>query len=399
MSSAFKEFIIFNKEVDKLVVNKYKIREQNESLILKGIIDHKNISRAELAVMTGLNKASVSSITKTLLDDGLIFETGIGNASTLGGRKPILLQFNPKSALILSFDIGVDYLKGTLAHLDGEKVLSIQKKRIIVSAETVLPLIQQSICDLTNNVDTLIVGMCVAIHGVVDKNEVVFTPYYDLDTIDLYQELSQHYEFPIFIENEANLAALGEYVFSLDSKTLVSLSIHSGIGAGIVDSGILRKGHFGEAGEIGHSILYPNGKKCPCGNQGCLEQYASNSVLYENLALAKQLDYVDSAIIQELVTVHDQETTDALAENAFLLSIGINNILTIYDPEVVVINSSVYRNNPALLTMINEHLTSRFARNVQIQNSQLGSQATLFGGIALCCQSYLNIKELKLTIT
>lgn len=378
------------------MVNKYKIREQNESLILKGIIDHKNISRAELAVLTGLNKASVSSITKTLLDDGLIFETGIGNASTLGGRKPILLQFNPKAAVILSFDIGVDYLKGTLAYLDGEVVQSFQKKRIVVSAETVIPMLQQSIEKLTLTVDILIVGMCVAIHGVVNKNEIIFTPYYDLDTIDLYQELSQRYEFPVFIENEANLAALGEYVFSLGSKTLVSLSIHSGIGAGIVDSGILRKGHFGEAGEIGHSILYPNGKKCPCGNHGCLEQYASNSVLYENLAQTKQLDFVDSTIIQELMTADDQETISALVDNAFLLSIGINNILTIYDPEVVVINSSIYRNNPAMLSMINDHLTSRFARNVNIQNSRLGSRATLFGGIALCCQNFLNIKELKL---
>lgn len=90
----------------------------------------------------------------------MIFETGIGNASTLGGRKPILLQFNPKAALILSFDIGVDYLKGTLAYLDGEVIMSLQQKRIVVSA---------------------------------------------------------------------NLAALGEYVFSLESKTSVSLSIHSGI--------------------------------------------------------------------------------------------------------------------------------------------------------------------------
>ncbi|MGX7265665.1 ROK family transcriptional regulator [Enterococcus crotali] len=379
-----------------MVVNKYKIREQNESLILKGIIDHKNISRAELAVLTGLNKASVSSITKTLLDDGLIFETGIGNASTLGGRKPILLQFNPKAAVILSFDIGVDYLKGTLAYLDGEEVVTIQKKRIVVSAETVIDLLQQSVKELTVNIDILIVGMCVAVHGVVNKNEIVFTPYYDLDTIDLHHKLSHSFEFPIFIENEANLAALGEYVFSLDSKTLVSLSIHSGIGAGIVDGGTLRKGHFGEAGEIGHSILYPNGKKCPCGNHGCLEQYASNTVLYENLASIKQLEYVDSTIVQQLVEVNDEKTAAALSDNAFLLSIGINNILTVYDPEVVVINSSIYRNNPALLSMIKTHLTSRFARNVQIQNSKLGSQATLFGGIALCCQNFLNIKELKL---
>ncbi|OJG98524.1 xylose repressor XylR, ROK family protein [Enterococcus termitis] len=381
--------------MDPLIINKYKIREQNESLILKGIIDHKNISRAELSTLTGLNKASVSSITKTLLDDGLIFETGIGSAGTQGGRKPIMLQFNPKAAGILSFDIGIDYLKGTLAYLDGTEVVSLQKKRITVDAKTVLPLLEQAINELSKAVAVEVVGLCVAVHGIVNENKIVFTPYYDLDTLDLYQELTARYEYPIFIENEANLAALGEYVFSLDSKTLVSLSIHSGIGAGIVDHGVLSKGQYGEAGEIGHSILYPNGKQCPCGNHGCLEQYASNSVLYETLAAVKKLDYVDSAIVKELIDNNDEETLQELKNNAFLLSVGINNIIAVYDPEVVVINSSIYRNSPALLSVIEKHLTSRIARKVLIQNSDLGSQATLYGGIALCCQNFLNIKELK----
>lgn len=378
-----------------MVVNKYNIREQNESLVLKGIIDHENISRAELSTLTGLNKASVSSITKTLLDDGLIFETGIGSASIQGGRKPIMLQFNPKAAAILSFDIGIDYLKGSLAYLDGTEILSLQKKRITVDAKTVMPLLEQAIEELSIKANVEIVGLCTAVHGIVNENSIVFTPYYDLDTVDLYQELTSRYEYPIFIENEANLASLGEYVFSLDSKTLVSLSIHSGIGAGIVDHGILRKGQYGEAGEIGHSILYPNGKKCPCGNHGCLEQYASNSVLYETLAKVKKLDYVDSAIVKRLLDQADEETLQELNMNAFLLSVGINNIIAVYDPEVVVINSSIYRNSPALLSVVENHLTSRIARKVLIQNSALGSQATLYGGIALCCQNFLNIRELK----
>ncbi|WP_348921792.1 ROK family protein [Enterococcus rotai] len=120
-----------------------------------------------------------------------------------------------------------------------------------------------------------------------------------------------------------------------------------------------------------------------------LEQYASNSVLYEHLASIKKLDYVDSTIIQELLSINDKETTPALVENTFLLSFGINNILTVYDPEVVIIHSSIYRNNSFLLSMITNHLTSRFVRNVQIQNSRFGSQGTLFGGIDLCCQVFL----------
>ncbi|MBP1046010.1 ROK family transcriptional regulator [Enterococcus sp. BWM-S5] len=380
-----------------MITNKYKIREHNEAQVLRGIIDHKNISRAELSSLTGLNKASVSSITKGLLDDGLIFETGIGAASTQGGRKPIMLQFNPKAAVTLSFDLGVNYLKGTLSYLNGETVLYVEKKRITVSAETALDLLEETIRaihekhpDLCNT----IIGMTVGIHGVVHNHKIIFTPYYDLDTIDLYAELSQRFDFPIFLENEANLAALGEYTFSKDSESLVSLSIHSGIGAGIVDAGVVQKGKHGTAGEIGHSILYPAGKTCPCGNDGCLEQYASNTVLYQTVAEKKELDFVDSSVIE---TLKDDPVVRAeLENNAFLLSVGINNIATLYDPEVVIINSSVYRRIPALLAMIQEHLSSRFAQNLHVQSSSLGNEATLYGGIALCCQNFLNIRQLKL---
>ncbi|MHC5217826.1 ROK family protein [Enterococcus sp. LJL128] len=380
-----------------MISNKYKIREQNESLILKGIIDHKNISRAELSSLTGLNKASVSSITKGLLDDGLIFETGIGSAGTQGGRKPIMLQFNPKVATALSFDIGIDYLKGTLAYLNGEEITFIEKKRLNVSAKTVIALLKETITAIQKEnpkVCSAIIGMTIGIHGVVHNHQVIFTPYYDLDTIDLHKQLSKSFDFPIFIENEANLAALGEYAFSDSSESLVSLSIHSGVGGGVVNSGLVQKGHHGTAGEIGHSILFPDGKACPCGNNGCLEQYASNTVLYEQIAEKKQLDYVDSAVVQSLID--DSEIQTRLEQNAFWLAVGINNTVALYDPEVVIINSSIYRKIPSLLTKVRDHLTSRFTKDIRVENSTLGSQAPLYGGIALCCQNFLNIQRLKL---
>lgn len=383
--------------IEKNIVNKYKIREQNEALILKNIINHKNISRAELSSLTGLNKASVSSITKSLMDDQLIVETGIGSGSTQGGRKPILLQFNPKAATMLAFDIGTDYIDGVLAYLDGEKIASFKEKRLEVTSENVLSLLESMVIKLTQHSKYAIAGMCVGIHGVVHNNQIIFTPHYDLDVVDLYEKLTEKYDYPIFIENEANLAALGEYVFALDSTSLVSISIHSGIGAGIVNHGILQKGISGEAGEIGHSILYPNGKACPCGNHGCLEQYTSNTILYKTIAENKQINDVDSTTIKQLIDTNDLETVKELEHNAFLLSIGINNIITIYDPEVVIINSSVYRQAPFLLPKINSYLTSQFAKKVKIQNSSLGSQAAILGGIALCCQHFLNITELKLT--
>lgn len=383
--------------VTTVKINKLHIREQNEALVLKGIIDHKNISRAELSSLTGLNKASVSSITKTLLEDNLISETGIGPASNQGGRKPIMLQFNPQAATIVSIDLGVDYIKGILTYLDGAEIQYIERKRLTVNANSVLAIVEEMIDSLKKdhtNKFNKIIGMSIGIHGVVQENQINFTPYYDLDTIDLYQELKKNHDFPIFIENEANLAALGEYTFSDYAENIVSLSIHSGIGAGIVKSGILQKGKHGEAGEIGHSILFPSGEICPCGNKGCLERYASSSVLYNLVSNIKNIPFVDSSVIAEVS--QDIDVNKLLQKNAYFLSIGINNIATIYDPEIVIINSSVYQKLPYLLQEVQMHLESQFSKNIVVQTSSLADKATLYGGISLCCQTFLNIQQLKM---
>lgn len=155
-----------------------------------------------------------------------------------------------------------------------------------------------------------IVGMTIAIHGIVYENQITFTPYYDLDDYPLHEELQKIYPFPVTLYNEANLAALGEYTFSSLSKNLISISIHSGVGAGIVHDGLLEIGKHGQAGEIGHTILFPQGKLCPCGNRGCLEQYTSNKVIYNEFAALKKMESVNSNILTYYIQKRDP---DALA--------------------------------------------------------------------------------------
>src|SRR5699024_1484786 len=113
---------------------------------------------------------------------------------------------------------------------------------------------------------------------------------YDLDQIDLAFELQQALDMPVYVENEANLTALAETSFSTNKLNLVSVSIHSGIGAGIIINGELYHGRNGHSGEVGHMILYPHGVACPCGNKGCLEQYCSEKAILQQYRLLKADD-------------------------------------------------------------------------------------------------------------
>ncbi|EOT41761.1 ROK family transcriptional regulator [Enterococcus columbae] len=384
-----------------MISSKYTIREQNQAKLLREIIQSQEISRADLAQVTGLNKASVSEIIKDLLEQHFIFETRIGNASTVGGRKPILLTFNKCAATVISIDLGPDYIEGMFAYIDGTVICSISKKEIFICQKNVLSLLREVIETMMKKQPVTphgIVGIALAIHGIVFENEIRFTPYYDLDQMNLQQQLSELFHLPVYLENEANLAALGEYTFISQADNLLSISVHSGIGAGIVQDGVLITGKNGEAGEIGHSILYPDGKLCPCGNHGCLEQYASHQALYKKIKEQLNLDIVNSDIVQEFYRKQHPVIQDLIHENVHLLSIGINNAIMAFSPEVIVINSSIYRKIPGLIAAIKKNLPSRFAKENIIRNTLLDDKAILYGGFALVAQAFLNIQNLKLTL-
>ncbi|HRM20509.1 MAG TPA: ROK family transcriptional regulator, partial [Trichococcus flocculiformis] len=318
-----------------MIHSKYTIRENNEATILNAIISQKEISRAELSVLAGLNKASVSSIIKKLLDDELIHEDRIGDAARIGGRKPIMLTFNGKAALTLSLDVAPNYVEGLIAYIDGKVLYESEIRGIKVSSDNVLAYITEMVEKLTQHaVETPhgITGLCVAIHGLVTQEEIIFTPNYTLQS-DLKAQLEEMYPFYVYLENEANLAALGEYTFGSISDSVVSLSIHTGIGAGIVENGKLRTGKKGIAGEIGHSILYPDGRKCPCGNDGCLEQYASHQAIYSELEQLLALPDINSSLVIERYKKGDPVVQKTLRTNAHYLSIAVNNLAVIYEPD------------------------------------------------------------------
>ncbi|WP_241433627.1 ROK family protein [Listeria floridensis] len=310
-----------------------------------------------------------------------------------------MLTFNKKAALLIAFDIGYNYIEALLAYIDGTVIKSISKRDLNVSKTNVISQIEKIVLELQSGCPASphgIVGMTLAIHGQVDDGKAIFTPYYDLDQIDLLDELDARYEFPVYMENEANLSALGEYTFSSEYQKLISISMHSGIGAGIVEYGKLQSGNNGKAGEIGHMIFQPHGRTCPCGNKGCLEQYGSNKVIYDEFATMKGLTKVDSDVLRSYYRENDPDAAILIQKYADILSTGINNIIMMYAPEIVVINSSVARKIPQTIELISARLTSRFTAGVSIRNTYLEENSTLYGALALSAQKYLNIEELKL---
>ena len=378
------------------------IRDLNTRLVLEAIIQHTPISRAELSSLLGLTKATVSAIVKQLLDQHLIQETG--SRDTSKGRKPIMLRFAKENGHVISIDLTGNHIILMTCNLGGEDCHLYQYANHYSPQALLDPLktLIQNVMDHLPPTVHGVIGITIGVHAAVHNNTILFCPYYDLTGINLTDELRKAFHIPVFIENEANFSALGEKTFSHDYSNMVNLSIHTGIGLGLIMNHQLYTGMNGFAGEFGHTIVEPDGRPCPCGNHGCIEQYASEPVILNEFSSHSP---ISSPTIDDLVTAYHHHIPSAIrAIDIFVkyISIAINNINTIFNPDIIIINSSFTTYLPDIIPMIQENLNTASSsfihevKNCPIVPSTLQDTSILLGGAAFCIRSFLGIQILKL---
>ena len=379
--------------------SKELIRDINSHLILKSIITDGPISRADLAKKLGLTKATVSAIVQILLDDRLVLE--IGSASTKKGRRPILLDFNHRAGQIICLDLEPDHITAFTSDLKGTHC-TLKQLPPLEDPSTALSSLTSILEDIIaglEKTDYGVVGICLGIHGIVHDNRIIFTPYYDLGDPDLARKLSAHFQIPVLAENEANLSVLGERTFCFPYSNMLNISIHSGIGMGILIDDVLYKGNRGFAGEFGHTIYMPKGRPCPCGNQGCLEQYASEWALLSDLAAKKGKPSISMDDFLKLYQNQDADALCLVSDFIHYMSVGINNALNLFNPSLIIINSAFTIHIPDLTERIEQQLHSRIGPYCSIRPSSLQDTAILLGGACLSIKNFLGIDHFFLTST
>ncbi len=376
--------------------SKELIRDMNRHLILAEIINKGPLSRAAIAKESGLTKATVSAIVQTLLDEQLVTE--IGSDDTSRGRKPILLSFCQEAGCILSVDLGVDHITALTADLKGEHCRLRQYpnhfKREQLT-EGLLTIMESSMRELPPS-PYGVVGISIGIHGVVHHNHISFTPYYDYAGLDLAAAVSSRFSIPVILENEANLSIIGEKAFCYNYPNMAGISVHSGVGMGLIVDGKLYTGCSGCAGEFGHTIVEADGRPCPCGNHGCLEQYASERALLQEYVRRKGLSHISAETFMDACAKSDPDAVLLLEQFVKYMSIGINNILNVFNPDVIVINSAFTVYSKEIMKQLENRLENRMRRYCRILPSGLQDSSILLGGIYLSTRNFLGIDELQL---
>ena len=401
--------------MNKVVRGSFELMKQlNVSAVLKVIRDNGSLSRADVAKITGLTPASVTNITKMLIEDEYLVECKVGQSS--GGRPPIMLELNPNARYVIGISIGVGMIDVVITNLSAEIIL---KKSIEINEERYdYDFVFKELVKLINEViecskieKEKILGAGVALHGIVNARTgmSIYSPYYGWKEINIKEALENELNLGVYVDNDVRAMALGESWFGItkDISNFVTLNISNGIGAGII---INNKPYYGvdfSAGEIGHIVVEGDGDKCNCGNYGCLETVASNnnitkkaiklikqgtnSVLKELKADINQLTIED---ISEAAKLEDELAISIIKEAARYIGIAITNLINILNPTSIVVVGEIFENTFYAIETLNEIVKNRVMKlsseNVRIIKSMLGRDAAVVGATTLVIQEIFN---------
>lgn len=372
------------------------IRDYNQTLILENIIKEKVISRASLSKKLGLTKATISAIVDVLINNNLVIETG--NEDTSKGRKPINLMLNREAGYVIAINLDVDNVTAAISDLTGENIQTDRFAMDINPAYIIKNLINviEGMAGYVDGGLIRIKGIAIGIHGVVLDNEVKFTPYYDLGDVDIKKELEEYFNIPVYLENEANLAAIAELTFSKRFDNMALLSIHTGVGIGLIANGELYSGYSGHAGEFGHTTIEVDGRECPCGNRGCLEQYISERSILREYRKASKISDASFSDYIEAYKKGDSVAIVIMDEFIKYMTVAIRNIINMFNPEIILVNSIITNECPEITTKITDNLNSNLKSICNLAPSSISKDNILKGGIAKAVCSFLNINNLDL---
>jgi glucokinase len=250
------------------------------------------------------------------------------------------------------------------------------------------------------------VGLALAGFVTPDRRGVRFAPHLSWRDAPVADRIAERVGLPVVVEHDANAAALAErhYGAAAGAATVVFIAIGTGIGSALLLDGVIYRGAFGVAPELGHLPVVPDGRPCPCGKNGCWERYCSGTALATTAVELLARNGTRSPVLRRLVRTDagrvtgqrvaaaaregDPVAVAALEEMARWLGAGLAIVADVFDPELVVIGGGVSESAPLFLDEAREH----YARMVtgagrrplaRIRTAQLGDAAAVVGAAHL----------------
>ncbi|MDN3292525.1 ROK family transcriptional regulator [Streptomyces ficellus] len=350
-----------------------------------------SLTQAEIARATGLSAATVSNIVRELKDGGTVEVT----PTSAGGRRARSVSLSGDAGIVIGVDFGHTHLRvavGNLAH----QVLAEEAEPLDVDASSAEGFdraehLVKRLIETTGIGQDKVIGVGLGVPGPIDVSSGTLGSTSILpgwSGINPSEELSGRLGVPVYVDNDANLGALGELVWGggRGVKDLAYIKVASGVGAGLVINGQIYRGPGGTAGEIGHITLDEAGPVCRCGNRGCLETFTAARYVLPLLQPGHGADLTMERVVQ-LAREGDPGCRRVIADVGRHIGSGVANLCNLLNPSRVVLGGDLAEAGELVLTPIRESV-SRYAipsaaRQLSVAPGALGGRAEVLGAIAL----------------
>lgn len=350
-----------------------------------------SLTQAEIARSTGLSAATVSNIVRELKDGGTVDVT----PTSSGGRRARSVSLSGDAGIVVGVDFGHTHLHvaiGNLAH----RVLAEEAEPLDVDASAAQGLdraetLVKRLIVTAGISPEKIVGVGLGVPGPIDVESGVLGSTAILPGwagTNPRDDLAARLGVPVYVDNDANLGALGELVWGSGrgAADLAYIKVASGVGAGLVINGQIYRGPGGTAGEIGHITLDESGPVCRCGNRGCLETFTAARYVLPLLHSAHGTDLTVARMVQ-LAREGDPGCRRVIADVGRHIGSGVANLCNLLNPRRVVLGGDLAESGELILGPIRESV-SRYAipsaaRQLEVVPGALGGRAEVLGAIAL----------------
>ena len=307
------------------------VKKLNKNRIFRLIYNSDKISRQEIADQLGLSLPTVNQNLKMLMEDGLI--EYVGNFTSTGGRRAQAITISNNARKAISVNIKADYINVDVVGLKGQIIYSMAVKAHFSKSSAYIEKLTDAVRHAVDYVGADaddILGVGITVPGILDdeKQILISAPPLKAKNYD-FTRLISAIDYPVIVMNDARAEAYAGHWFNgkpEDEKIYIMLG--EGVGGAYINASAIRNGVHNRGGEFGHMVIHPGGKQCLCGKKGCFEAYVSEKVLSSELDMT-----LDNFF--ELAAQGNKNNSDVLDEYMDNLALGINNIYTMMDCDIV----------------------------------------------------------------
>ncbi|MBN1667524.1 MAG: ROK family transcriptional regulator [Anaerolineales bacterium] len=390
--------------------NQEESRQHNSRLVFNTIYQKNEISRVEIARLTGLTRTTVSEIVAELIERRLVVESG--QAASTGGKPATLLQVAAQEHLLAGVDLANSQWRAALVDLRGQIVQRAGVNLAEGDRPAALELLFELLDSLLAQARRPVLGIGIGVPGVVAAQAGLVRRAVNLGWQDLplAEQVTARYQLPVYLSNDSQAAARGEYMFGAQAgrQNLVLIQAGRGIGAGLILNGSLFYGDQGAAGEIGHIQIDPAGAVCRCGKRGCLETIVGTPALLRQAkdqlasnpdtplaALYRQAGRLDTALLLQAYR-QDDPLVKALVERAGrTLGRAAAPLVSALDIHHLVIAGSLSQFGSTLAEALRDSLKVALlpgqADAIQVSISGLGDEIVILGAASLVLKHELGL--------